>query len=219
MRCAGAWEGGSLAFLLEERAHDLPLLHVLRERGCLKPVEVRLLLAQVKQAIEQAQSIGLHRLDLRPGNLVMRVTARVSDREVEKLVHRHLDAWPTFLVLARPHATLRCLMEPPLERQSLPASEGGDSNREFAALAVALFDGARSISNQPIKECDTWPAELKELVCELQSALTASGALPGPAEIVSRVESLVPLPAYAEGDEDFSGDSHGAMHRADHAQR
>jgi hypothetical protein len=215
MRCAGAWEGGSLAFLLEERAHDLPLLNVLRERGCLKPVEVRLVLAQVKQAIEQSLSVGLHGLDLRPGNLVLRVTARVSDREVEKLAHRHLDAWPSFLVLARPHATLRCLMEPPLERQPSDAGEEADSTREFAALAVALFDGARSISNQPIKERDAWSVELKELVCGLQKALTGAATLPTPAEIVSRVESLVPLPAFAEGDDDFSGDPHGAMHRTD----
>lgn len=215
MRCAGAWEGGSLAFLLEERAHDLPLLHVLRERGCLKPVEVRLVLAQVKQAIEQAQSIGLHGLDLRPGNLVLKVTARVSDREVEKLAHRHLDAWPSFLVLARPHATLRCLMEPPLERLTLDTNASDDYAREFAALAVALFDGARSISNQPIKERDAWSAELMELVSGLQKALTELGPVPAPAEIVSRVESLVPLPTYAEGDDEGTGDPHGALHRGD----
>lgn len=197
LRCAGAWECPDFAFQVEERGQELPLPHVLRERGMLKPVEVRLLLTQVKATLDQAASAGDLVPDLRPANLLLRVKARVTDRELEKLSHRHLEAWPEFLVVARCHPTLSSLFAPPLLRDGATVMPA----RQFAALTVALFSGRRTWSEELKVPAEHLTPELQNWIEEVHARLLAAATLPEPEEILASLEKLVPLPTFSEEDQ------------------
>jgi hypothetical protein len=196
LRCAGAWEGKKLSFLLEDRAREMPLSHVLRERRALKPIEVRLVLAQVKAALDQAGETGVAGLDLRPGNLLLRVVVRITEREMEKLVHRHLEAWPEFRVLIRAWPTMRSFMEPPVVSAArLPAGpDFGD--HAFAALTVALFGGGRTVLEPPLALPETFSPELVSLVTELHASVWGVRAVPSAGELLKSLEALIPLPQF-----------------------
>jgi hypothetical protein len=193
LRSRSVWESPDLTFLTEERGPGVPLSRLIAERGYLNPAEVLILIRQVKAGIDQALECGVEKLDLHPTNITLRLNAAPQGREMDKLLQKRLDAWPKFLVMLRPHMTMRSLYEPllvdvPGGGKYDEAHESSEHrNRSFLALTAYLLSGERQLDGgfwMP----DSLPPDLASYVEGCMRRSSQQGGSPAPQELVREFE-------------------------------
>jgi serine/threonine protein kinase len=193
IRSLSVWESPDLTFLTEARGTGFPLSLLIANRVYLNPPEVLILMRQVKRGIDQALECGVDRLDLHPSNIELRLGGQTLARELDKLMQRRLDAWPKFLVMLRPHMTMRGLHEPLMVDiasdaeidEALAAKDF--RNRSFIALAAYLLSGKQqALRAQPLP--DSVPADLAAFMQEMLLRGRTAGSAPSPAEFLSELE-------------------------------
>lgn len=199
LRSTGVWVTPDLNFLVEERGPGYPLSRLMAERGFLNPVEVLLILRQVKAGIEQATGCGMEKVDLHPANMFLRVCGTPAAREVEKLLQKQLDAWPKFLVMLRPHVTMRALHEPPLVEMGADEDMGERAlsrdyrNRSYVALAAYLLSGERPKPGE-MELPDCLPPPVAQFISRNVELGLQSDQTPEPEDFLADFERLVAPP-------------------------
>ncbi len=195
LRSLSVWESPDLTFLTEERGPGMPLSRLIAERFYLNPSEVLVIMRQVKKGIEQAVECGVDKLDLHPSNITLRLYGQPQAREMEKLLQKRLDAWPRFLVMLRPHMTMRSLYE-----SLLVDTEGGllknnveFKNRSFMALATYLLSGEKQTALLPVLP-DSVPEELTCYLRECYAKCQQTGRSPTIAEFLENFEKHAAIP-------------------------
>ncbi len=201
LRSLSVWESPDLTFLTEERGPGMPLSRLIAERVYLNPSEVLVIMRQVKKGIDQAVECGVDKLDLHPSNITLRLNGQPQAREMEKLLQKRLDAWPRFLVMLRPHMTMRSLYETLL----VDSASGvlNDSvefrNRSFVALATYLLSGEKQTTSQPVLP-DSVPEELTHYLRGCYASSLHTGKSPSTAEFLASFEENAAIPdSEAEG--------------------
>jgi hypothetical protein len=199
LRSLSLWESPDWTFLTEEREPGFSLSRLLAERITLNPQEVAVLLRQVQAGQEQALECGVHRLDLHPSNIVLRVgkNGPLLSREHERLMQKRLDAWPAFYVKLRAHLTMRNLYEPPLvdkpehgEHGEMHLADRDYRCRAFIALAAYLLTGQRQTEGSP-RFPEATPEMLAEYVQDCLERSRHHGQVPNPSEFLVQFEGLM----------------------------
>jgi hypothetical protein len=192
LRSFSVWESPDLTFHTEERGPGFPLSRLIAERVFLNPSEVLALLRQVKAGLDQAQECGIERMDIHPCNLMLRLVSTPPAREMERLLQKRLDAWPRFLVMLRPHMTMRGLYEPFLA-PAVGNSEDADAdardfrNRSFVALAASLLCGGHP-ADPAAAFPDTVPDDLAAFMRRCLAKNRTPGGAPSPKEFLAEFE-------------------------------
>lgn len=219
LRSLSVWESPDLTFLTEERVPGFPLSRLIAERVHLNPPEVLIIMRQVSKGIEQALECGVEKLDLHPCNIVLRITGVPNARELEKLLQKRIDAWPKFLVMLRPHMTMRSLYEPLLVDAG--GTGGRDAffeardfrNRSYVALAAYLLSGERQTSEE-VRLPDSVPNDLALFVSQCLERCRQPGKAPTPQEFLEGVEQRASVPELdTSGDGGFSLPARRGAHR------
>jgi serine/threonine protein kinase len=209
LRSLSVWESPDLTFLTEERSTGFPLSRLIAERVYLNPSEVLLILRQVKAGLDQALECGMEKLDIHPCNIFLKITGKVMAREKDKLLQKRLDAWPKFVVMLRPHMTMRSLYEPLLLDVEGPAAEHSkvDSadfrNRSYVALAAYLLSGERQVAGQQ-RLPESLPEALSDYVTQCTTRARQSGRTPSPVEFLAEFEKCSASPNAASEAEEGS---------------
>lgn len=219
LRSLSVWESPDLTFLTEERVPGFPLSRLIAERVHLNPPEVLIIMRQVSKGIEQALECGVEKLDLHPCNIVLRISGVPNSRELDKLLQKRLDAWPKFLVMLRPHMTMRSLYEPLLVDAGRAAGqddffEAKDfRNRSYVALAAYLLSGERQGSGE-VRLPDSVSNDLALFVSQCLERCRQPGKAPTPQEFLEGVEQRASVPELdTTGDGGFSLPVRRGAHR------
>lgn len=205
LRSLSVWESPDLTFLTEERYPGFPLSRLIAERIFLNPAEVLIILRQVKKGLDQALECGVERLDIHPCNIFLRILGAPHAREMEKLLQKRLDAWPKFVVMLRPHMTMRSLYEPLLVDAAGPSNEDvfydakDFRSRSYVALAAYLLSGERQLAGS-VRLPDSVSDELTSFVVEMVDRADRSGKAPSPQEFLSEFENRAAVPEAESGE-------------------
>lgn len=205
LRSLSVWESPDLTFLTEERSPGFPLSRLIAERVHLNPPEVLIIMRQVKRGLEQALECGVDKLDIHPCNIFLKLFGAPHAREMEKLLQKRLDAWPKFLVMLRPHMTMRSLYEPLLVDAGAPQVEDGSvdakdlRNRSYVALAAYLLSGERQTAGR-LRLPDSVPNDLAEYVTECTERARHHGKAPSPQVFLEEFEKRAAIPEMESGE-------------------
>lgn len=218
LRSLSVWESPDLTFLTEERAPGFPLSRLIAERVHLNPPEVLIIMRQVKRGIDQALECGVEKLDLHPCNIMLRVGGGTHAREMDKLLQKRLDAWPKFLVMLRPHMTMRSLYEPLLVDAGRPDSEDeffeakDFRNRSYVALASYLLSGERQLAGQ-VHLPDSVPNDLALFITQCVERCHQPGKAPSPQEFLAEFEKRTSVPEVETGEGGIAMPARRGAHR------
>lgn len=203
LRSLSLWESPDWTFLTEEREPGFALSRLMAERITLNPAEVTVLMRQIRAGLDQAVECGVQRVDLHPSNILLRVGKQgpLLSRELERLMQKRLDAWPSFLVKLRPHTTMRSLYEPLLVDMDIPDGAQQEEHlldrdfrhRSFVALAAYLLTGERQSGGVPHFP-ESVPEAAAAFVRESIELTKRAGKAPSPGEFIDRFESLLSAP-------------------------
>lgn len=203
LRSLSLWESPDWTFLTEEREPGFALSRLMAERITLNPAEVIVLMRQIRAGLDQAVECGVQRVDLHPSNILLRIgkNGPLLARELERLMQKRLDAWPTFVVKLRPHMTMRSLYEPLLVDMDI--AHGSDQeehiqdrdfrHRSFVALATYLLTGERQVSGVP-QFAESVPDDAAAYVRECVVLARRVGKAPSPGDFIDKFESLLSAP-------------------------
>ena len=200
LRSLSVWESPDLTFLTEERTIGLPLSRLTAERVYFNPPEVLLIMRPVKKGIEQALECGVEKMDIHPSNIMLRLGGSPQAREMEKLLHKRLDAWPKFHVMLRPHMTMRSLYEPLLLDRATDDSSRDQffdakdfRNRSYVALATYLLSGEKAVQGG-VSLPDSVSHELAAYVGKSLELSRQPGKAPSINEFLEALEKLTSVP-------------------------
>lgn len=203
LRSLSLWESPDWTFLTEEREPGFALSRLMAERITLNPAEVTVLMRQIRAGLDQAVECGVQRVDLHPSNILLRVgkNGPLLARELERLMQKRLDAWPSFVVKLRPHMTMRSLYEPLLvdmditdgQLQEEHLQDRDFRHRSFVALAVYLLTGERQSSGVP-QFPESVPDAAAAYVRECMELTKRVGKTPSPNEFIDKFDSLLSAP-------------------------
>jgi hypothetical protein len=203
LRSLSLWESPDWTFLTEEREPGFTLSRLMAERITLNPAEVTVLMRQIRAGLDQAVECGVQRVDLHPSNILLRVgkNGPLLSRDLERLMQKRLDAWPTFVVKLRPHMTMRSLYEPLLVDMDLaegPLQEEHLQNRDFrhrsfVALAGYLLTGEHQ-SGGAAQFPESIPEAAVAYVRECHELTRRAGKTPSPGDFIDRFEGLLSAP-------------------------
>lgn len=202
LRSLSLWESPDWTFLTEEREPGFALSRLMAERITLNPAEVTVLMRQIRAGLDQAVECGVQRVDLHPSNILLRVgkNGPLLARELERLMQKRLDAWPSFVVKLRPHMTMRSLYEPLLVDMDI--TEGLQEEhlqdrdfryRSFVALAAYLLTGERQSGGVP-QFPESVPDAAAAYVRECMELTRRVGKTPSPSEFIDKFDSLLSAP-------------------------
>lgn len=203
LRSLSLWESPDWTFLTEEREPGFALSRLMAERITLNPAEVTVLMRQIRAGLDQAVECGVQRVDLHPSNILLRVgkNGPLLVRELERLMQKRLDAWPSFVVKLRPHMTMRSLYEPLLVDMDLTdglaleehLQDKDFRHRSFVALAAYLLTGERQSGAVP-QFPESVPEAAATYVRECVELTRRPGKTPAPAEFIDKFDSLLSVP-------------------------
>jgi len=199
IRSRSVWESPDLTFLTEERRPGFPLSRLISERVYLNASEVLIIIRQVKKGIDQALECRVGNLDLHPSNITLRLIQVPPAREMEKLLQKRLDAWPKFLVMLRPHMTMRSLFEPLLVDPEAASHSDEISelrkhcDRALVALTAYLLSGERQLGAGHAMP-DSVPEPLAEHVVASLNAGGQAGAAPAMNDFIAGFEKYAAIP-------------------------
>ena len=203
LRSLSLWESPDWTFLTEEREPGFALSRLMAERITLNPAEVTVLMRQIRAGLDQAVECGVQRVDLHPSNILLRVgkNGPLLARELERLMQKRLDAWPSFIVKLRPHMTMRSLYEPLLVDMDLPEGQLQEEHlldrdfrhRSFVALAAYLLTGERQSGGLP-QFPESVPDAAATYVRECIELTRRAGKAPAPGEFIDKFEGLLSAP-------------------------
>ncbi len=203
LRSLSLWESPDWTFLTEEREPGFALSRLMAERITLNSTEVLVLMRQIRAGLDQAVECGVHRVDLHPSNILLRVgkSGPLMFRELERLVQKRLDAWPAFVVKLRPHMTMRSLYEPLLVDMDLAESAQLEEHiqnrdfrhRSFVTLAAYLLTGEHQSGGIP-QFSETVPDAAAAYVRECIELTRRAGKTPSPGEFLERFEGFLTAP-------------------------
>jgi len=203
LRSLSVWESPDWTFLTEEREPGFALSRLMAERITLNPAEVIVLMRQIRAGLDQAVECGVQRVDLHPSNILLRVgkNGPLLARELERLMQKRLDAWPSFVVKLRPHMTMRSLYEPLLVDMDIIEGQLNEDHlqdrdfryRSFVALAVYLLTGERQSGGTP-QFPETVPEAAAAYARECMELTRRAGKTPSPAEFIDKFDSLLSAP-------------------------
>lgn len=203
LRSLSLWESPDWTFLTEEREPGFALSRLMAERITLNPAEVTVLMRQIRAGLDQAVECGVQRVDLHPSNILLRVgkNGPLLSRELERLMQKRLDAWPSFVVKLRPHMTMRSLYEPLLVDMDLTEGQQQEEHlqnrdfrhRSFVALAGYLLTGERQTGGVP-QFPESIPEAAAAYVRECLELIRRAGKTPSPGEFIDKFEGLLTAP-------------------------
>ena len=203
LRSLSLWESPDWTFLTEEREPGFALSRLMAERITLNPAEVTVLMRQIRAGLDQAVECGVQRVDLHPSNILLRVgkNGPLLARELERLMQKRLDAWPSFVVKLRPHMTMRSLYEPLLVDMDLTEGQMLEEHlqnrdfrhRSFVALAGYLLTGERQSGGAP-QFPESIPEAAATYVRESLELIRRAGKSPSPGDFIDKFESLLSAP-------------------------
>jgi hypothetical protein len=203
LRSLSLWESPDWTFLTEEREPGFALSRLMAERITLNPAEVTVLMRQIRAGLDQAVECGVQRVDLHPSNILLRVgkNGPLLARELERLMQKRLDAWPSFVVKLRPHMTMRSLYEPLLVDMDLAEGQAQEEHlqnrdfrhRSFVALAGYLLTGERQSGGVP-QFPEAIPEAAATYVRESLELIRRAGKSPSPGDFIDKFESLLSAP-------------------------
>ncbi len=203
LRSLSLWESPDWTFLTEEREPGFTLSRLMAERITLNPAEVTVLMRQIRAGLDQAVECGVQRVDLHPSNILLRVgkSGPLLSRELERLMQKRLDAWPTFVVKLRPHMTMRSLYEPLLVDMDLMEGQTQEEHlqnrdfrhRSFVALAGYLLTGERQSGGVP-QFPESIPEAAAAYVRECLELVRRAGKTPSPGDFIDKFEGLLSAP-------------------------
>ena len=204
LRSLSLWESPDWTFLTEEREPGFALSRLMAERITLNPAEVTVLMRQIRAGLDQAVECGVQRVDLHPSNILLRVgkNGPLLARELERLMQKRLDAWPSFLVKLRPHMTMRSLYEPLLVDMDITEGQLLEEHlqdrdfryRSFVALAGYLLTGERQSGGVP-QFPESIPEAAATYVRECLELIRRAGKAPNPGDFLDKFESLLSAPS------------------------
>ncbi|MFZ2281475.1 MAG: hypothetical protein WAW39_26985 [Prosthecobacter sp.] len=203
LRSLSLWESPDWTFLTEEREPGFALSRLMAERITLNPAEVTVLMRQIRAGLDQAVECGVQRVDLHPSNILLRVgkNGPLLSRELERLMQKRLDAWPSFVVKLRPHMTMRSLYEPLLVDMDLTEGQQQEEHlqnrdfrhRSFVALAGYLLTGERQTGGVP-QFPESIPEAAAAYVRECLELIRRAGKTPSPGDFIDKFEALLTAP-------------------------
>ena len=203
LRSLSLWESPDWTFLTEEREPGFALSRLMAERITLNPAEVSVLMRQIRAGLDQAVECGVQRVDLHPSNILLRVgkNGPLLARELERLMQKRLDAWPSFVVKLRPHMTMRSLYEPLLVDMDITEGQLQEEHlqnrdfrhRSFVALAGYLLTGERQSGGIP-QFPESIPEAAAAYVRECLELVRRAGKTPSPGDFIDKFESLLSVP-------------------------
>lgn len=203
LRSLSLWESPDWTFLTEEREPGFALSRLMAERITLNPAEVTVLMRQIRAGLDQAVECGVQRVDLHPSNILLRVgkNGPLLSRELERLMQKRLDAWPSFVVKLRPHMTMRSLYEPLLVDMDLVEGQQQEEHlqnrdfrhRSFVALAGYLLTGERQSGGVP-QFPESIPEAAAAYVRECLELIRRAGKTPSPGDFIDKFEGLLSAP-------------------------
>ncbi len=203
LRSLSLWESPDWTFLTEEREPGFALSRLMAERITLNPAEVTVLMRQIRAGLDQAVECGVQRVDLHPSNILLRVgkNGPLLSRELERLMQKRLDAWPSFVVKLRPHMTMRSLYEPLLVDMDLTDGQQQEEHlqnrdfrhRSFVALAGYLLTGERQSGGVP-QFPESIPEAAAAYVRECLELIRRAGKTPSPGDFIDKFEALLTAP-------------------------
>ncbi len=203
LRSLSLWESPDWTFLTEEREPGFALSRLMAERITLNPAEVTVLMRQVRAGLDQAVECGVQRVDLHPSNILLRVgkNGPLLARELERLMQKRLDAWPSFVVKLRPHMTMRSLYEPLLVDMDFTEGQVQEEHlqdrdfrhRSFVTLAAYLLTGERQSGGVP-QFPESVPEAAATYVRECIELTRRAGKTPGPGEFIDKFDGLLSAP-------------------------
>lgn len=203
LRSLSLWESPDWTFLTEEREPGFALSRLMAERITLNPAEVTVLMRQIRAGLDQAVECGVQRVDLHPSNILLRVgkNGPLLSRELERLMQKRLDAWPSFVVKLRPHMTMRSLYEPLLVDMDLTEGQQLEEHlqnrdfrhRSFVALAGYLLTGERQTGGVP-QFPESIPEAAAAYVRECLELIRRAGKTPSPGDFIDKFEGLLTAP-------------------------
>ncbi len=203
LRSLSLWESPDWTFLTEEREPGFALSRLMAERITLNPAEVTVLMRQIRAGLDQAVECGVQRVDLHPSNILLRVgkNGPLLARELERLMQKRLDAWPSFVVKLRPHMTMRSLYEPLLVDMDLVEGQQQEEHlqnrdfrhRSFVALAGYLLTGERQSGGVP-QFPESIPEAAAAYVRECLEMIRRAGKTPSPGDFIDKFEGLLSAP-------------------------
>jgi serine/threonine protein kinase len=202
LRSLSLWESPDWTFVTEEREPGFALSRLMAERLTLNPAEVLVLMRQIRAGLDQAVECGVQRVDLHPSNILLRVgkNGPLLARELERLMQKRLDAWPTFVVKLRPHMTMRSLYEPLLLDMDITDAPQEEHlmdrdfrHRSFVTLAAYLLTGERQSGGAP-QFPESVPEAAATYVRECSELARRAGKTPSPGEFIEKFESLLSAP-------------------------
>lgn len=203
LRSLSLWESPDWTFLTEEREPGFALSRLMAERITLNPAEVIVLMRQIRAGLDQAVECGVQRVDLHPSNILLRVgkSGPLLARELERLMQKRLDAWPSFVVKLRPHMTMRSLYEPLLVDMDLIEGQSQEEHlqsrdfrhRSFVALAGYLLTGERQSGGVP-QFSESIPEAAAAYVRECLEMTRRAGKTPSPGDFIDKFEGLLSAP-------------------------
>ncbi|OYW71805.1 MAG: hypothetical protein B7Z37_26695, partial [Verrucomicrobia bacterium 12-59-8] len=203
LRSLSLWESPDWTFLTEEREPGFALSRLMAERITLNPAEVTVLMRQIRAGLDQAVECGVQRVDLHPSNILLRVgkNGPLLARELERLMQKRLDAWPTFVVKLRPHMTMRSLYEPLLVDMDITEVQLQEEHlqsrdfrhRSFVALAGYLLTGERQSGGVP-QFPESIPEAAAAYVRECLELTRRAGKTPSPGDFIDKFEGLLSAP-------------------------
>ncbi|MHB1079761.1 MAG: protein kinase family protein [Prosthecobacter sp.] len=203
LRSLSLWESPDWTFLTEEREPGFALSRLMAERITLNPAEVAVLMRQIRAGLDQAVECGVQRVDLHPSNILLRVgkNGPLLSRELERLMQKRLDAWPSFVVKLRPHMTMRSLYEPLLVDMDLTEGQQQEEHlqnrdfrhRSFVALAGYLLTGERQTGGVP-QFPESIPEAAAAYVRECLELIRRAGKTPSPGDFIDKFEGLLSAP-------------------------
>ena len=202
LRSLSLWESPDWTFLTEEREPGFALSRLMAERITLNPAEVSVLMRQIRAGLDQAVECGVQRVDLHPSNILLRVgkNGPLLARELERLMQKRLDAWPSFVVKLRPHMTMRSLYEPLLVDMDIVEGQQEEHlqnrdfrHRSFVALAGYLLTGERQSGGTP-QFPESVPEPAAAYVRECLELTRRAGKSPSPGDFLDKFEGLLSAP-------------------------
>ena len=203
LRSLSLWESPDWTFLTEEREPGFALSRLMAERITLNPAEVTVLMRQVRAGLDQAVECGVQRVDLHPSNILLQVgkNGPLLSRELERLMQKRLDAWPSLVVKLRPHMTMRSLYEPLLVDMDLTEGQQQEEHlqnrdfrhRSFVALAGYLLTGERQSGGVP-QFPESIPEAAADYVRECLELIRGAGKTPSPGDFIDHFEKLLSTP-------------------------
>jgi len=202
LRSLSLWESPDWTFLTEEREPGFALSRLMAERLTLNPAEVLVLMRQIRAGLDQAVECGVQRVDLHPSNILLRVgkNGPLLARELERLMQKRLDAWPSFVVKLRPHMTMRSLYEPLLVDMDIADAPQEEHlldrdfrHRSFVTLAAYLLTGERLGGGAP-QFAESVPEAAAAYVRECMELTRRAGKSPTPGDFIENFERLLSAP-------------------------